>query len=127
MTIHALYDNAVYMSTDDYRSVTNSTCERTVQELVEEPELYMISCSSSSLSDQLASIGDRLDCLFDLNEPITTSNGVPIHDKLQFFVAGRPAQSFERGSQMGGNYRCGSCGYKSNLGDDLAHVFSLQW
>ena len=87
----------------------------------------MISCSSSSLSDQLATIGDRLDCLFDLNESITSSNGVPIHDKLKFFVGDHPAQSFERGSQMGGNYRCGSCGYKSNRGDDLAHVFSLQW
>ena len=41
MTIHALYDNAVYMSTDDYRKITDSTCERTVQELVEEPELYI--------------------------------------------------------------------------------------
>ncbi len=65
--------------------------------------------------------------MFELNESLTSSNGVPIHDKLQFFVGDHPAQSFERGSQMGGNYRCGSCGYKSNLGDDLAHVFSLEW
>ena len=52
---------------------------------------------------------------------------MPIHDKLQFFVGDHPAQSFERGSQIGGNYRCGSCGYKSNRGEDLGHVFSLQW
>ena len=78
MTIHTLYDPAVYMSTEEYCKSTKSVCERTVQELVEEPELYMISCSSSSLSDQLATIGDRLDCLMDLNEPIFSSNGVPI-------------------------------------------------
>ena len=62
----------------------------------------------------------------DLNEPITSS-GVSVYDRLQFFAGDHLAQSFERASQVGGNYRCGSCGYKSNRGDDLGQVFSLKW
>lgn len=33
-----------------------------------------------------------------------------------------PAQAFERGSQIGGNYKCGNCGCHANRMDDLAHV-----
>ncbi len=67
MTIHSLYDHpAIYLSTAEYERNTGRKCSRTVQEIVEEPEHYMLSMSSSTLSDQLATIADRLDCLPDL-------------------------------------------------------------
>ena len=83
--------------------------------------------SKSSLSDQLATIADRLDCLPSLEQPIVSSNNVPIYDALKFFVGDHPAQSFERGNQVGGNYKCGSCGCRSDRIDDLALAFFLPW
>lgn len=70
--------------------------------------------SSSSPSDQVASIADRLDCLPDLKNPKKSSLGIDIFDKLQFFVGDHPAQAFERGSQIGGNYKCGNCDCQIN-------------
>ncbi len=103
MTIHSLYDPAIYLSTAEYERKTGRKCTRTVQDVVEEPELYMLSMSSSTLSDQLATISDRLDCLPDLNVPIFSSSNVPLNDSLKFFIGDHPAQSFERGCQVGGN------------------------
>ena len=85
----------------------------------------MLCMSSSSLTDQLATIGDLLDCLPCLKDPIFSSNNIPIYDYLHFYTGDHPASSFERGCQLGANYKCGSCGVKSNRIDDLAHVFSL--
>ncbi len=128
MNIYSLYDDpAIYLSTGEYESNTGRKCSGTLQEIVEEPEHYMLSMASSTLSDQLATIADRLDCLPDLNIPVYSSNNVPINDSLKFFIGDHPAQSFERGSQVGGNYKCGSCGCKSNRIDDLAHVFNCSW
>ena len=93
-----------------------------IQKIVEEPELYILCLSSSSPSDQVATISDRLDCLFDLKNPTKSSLGIDVNDKLQFFIGDHPAQAFERGSQMGGNYKCGNCGCLTNQLDALAHV-----
>ena len=87
----------------------------------------MLCMSSSSLSDQLSTISDRLDCLLDLSKPVNSSKNVPIHDSLMFFIGDHPAQSFERGNQVGGNYKCGSCGCKTSRIDDLTNIFSCQW
>ena len=46
---------------------------------------------SSSLADQLAIIPDRIDCLQELQESITSSNNVCINDALQFFIGDHPA------------------------------------
>ncbi len=40
MTIHSLYDPAVYLSTAESERNTGRKCTWTVQEIVEEPELY---------------------------------------------------------------------------------------
>ena len=96
-----------------------------IEDYVEEAELCMFCMSSSSLAGQLASIGDRLDCLPTLKDPIYTSNSIPIYDCMRFYTGDHPAASFQRGCQLGGNYKCGSCGVKSTRIDDLAHVFSF--
>ena len=127
MTIHTLYDPSVYVSTVEYEEMTGRKCARSVQELVEEPELYMICLSSSSASDQLATIADRSDCLAELSQTVLSSSKIPICDSLKFFVGDHPAQSFERGTQVGGTYKCGGCGCKNNRFDDLGHVFSSAW
>ena len=75
MTIHTLYDPAVFMTIEEYESSTGMKCAKSIQDIIEQPELYVLCMSSSSLTDQLATIADRLDCLPDLEQPImTTSN-----------------------------------------------------
>eukprot|EP00731_Ephydatia_muelleri_P007038 Em0003g1286a len=44
-----------------------------------------------------------------------------IHDVLRFFTGDHPAQQFERGTQVGGVYKCGGCGRKSTMMADQAH------
>ena len=85
MTIHTLYDPAVFMTIEEYESSTGMKCAKSIQDIIEQPELYVLCMSSSSLTDQLATIADRLDCLPDLEQPIMTTNNIPIHDCLGFF------------------------------------------
>ena len=67
--------------------------------------MYMIAPSSSSRSDQLALIGEE------------------VFDQMRFFCGDKPAQQFERGTQIGGKYKCGGCGCKDHLMQDLPHAF----
>ena len=126
MTIHCLFDPAVFYTTTEFNEMFNEKLPIKIEDYVEEPELYMFCMSSSSLADQLANIGDRLDCLQTLSDPVYSINNIPINDCLRFYTGDHPAASFERGCQLGGNYKCGSCGVKATRIDDLAHVFSLQ-
>ncbi len=52
-----------------------------------------------------------------------SSSNVCVNDSLHFFIGDHPAQSYERGTQSGGRYKCGSCGCNSKRMDDLAHAF----
>lgn len=122
MTIHVLYDSAVFLNNEQYERKTGENLPNSIQAVVEEPELYILCLSSSSASEQVASISDRLDCLPDLNTCTKSSLGIAVYDKLQFFLGDHPAQAFERGSQMGGKYKCGNCGCHSSRMDDFAHV-----
>lgn len=51
----------------------------------------MIAPSSSSPSDQLSLIGDRLECLTDLSQTIMSGNGIAFRDDLRFFCGDKPA------------------------------------
>lgn len=55
------------------------------------------------------------------------SNGVEIKDRLRFFCGDKPAQQFERGTEIGGTYKCGGCGCKNTLMQDLSHALRQQW
>ena len=46
-----------------------------VQAEVEQPEVHLLVLSSSTISDQAAIIGDRLESLTDLTAPVKTSGG----------------------------------------------------
>ena len=41
---------------------------------------------------------------------------------FNFFTGDKPAAQFERGTQIGGTFKCGGCGCKDTLMDDQAHV-----
>ena len=79
LTVHTLYDPAVYLASKE-KSIP------TVQTMVEEPEVYMITLNSSAVDDQAALIADRVSCLYDLNEPTQTTDGIQMTDNLRFFI-----------------------------------------
>ena len=98
-----------------------------VQSEVEQPEIYMLALGGSSVEDQAAVIGDRLDCLADLFTPIDSGNGIENNDTLRFFMGDHLAAQFEQGTKLGGIYKCGACGCKESLFDDQAHCLQHQW
>ena len=83
-----------------------------VQAYVEEPEICIITLSSSSIQDQTALITDRIK---DLSTPVYTATGVPLTDILKFFYGDKPAAQFERGAQVGGRYPHGSCACSTHI------------
>lgn len=95
VTVQVLYNLAVFMSEKQYHQATGMAAAN-LQQVVEEPELYIILLSSSSPSDQLAIIPDRIDDLYDLSGSIRSSKGIEVNDTVRFFVGDQPAQQFER-------------------------------
>ena len=123
MTIHVAYDPAVFLTCAEYEDRTAADGgAKQLQSIIERPVIYMLAAGSSSIEDQAALVNDRVDCLHTLSEPIETSTGIKINDKLRFFVGDHPAQQFERGTQQGGKYKCGGCGVMDVMMDDLAYT-----
>jgi len=54
-----------------------------LQQQAKEPDLYLLTVSSSSGSGLIL---DCLDCLLELSEPLCTSSGIQISDILRFFL-----------------------------------------
>ena len=59
-----MYDTGVFL-TEGELLARGST--RSIQEEVEQPVIHMIAPSTSAVSDQLALIPDRLECLVELS------------------------------------------------------------
>ena len=93
---------------------------KNLQEEIEQPKIHMIAPSTLTLSDQLALVADRLECLQELAEAVVAPNGVPIMDKMRFLCGDKPTQQFEHGTQVGGAYKCGGCGCKHSVMQDLS-------
>ena len=117
VTIKVLYDPAMFKSHSDRNTAA-------IQALIEEPEIHILAMSTSSVEHQAALISDRLHCINEINEPLQTKNGITIEDRLRFFMGDKPAAQFERGTQVGGHYPCGSCGTHVTRFDDFAHCCS---
>ena len=99
-----------------------------IQSEVEQPEIYnMLSLGSSSVEDEAALVGDRVECLADLSFPLDTEDGMKITDTLRFFTGDHPAAQFDQGTKQGSTYKCGACGRKENMFDDQAYSLSYKW
>ena len=83
--------------------------------------IYMIAPSSSPPANQLALVGDRTECLAELSNPVTTSDGtIEINDCLRgFFVGINLLNNL--------TYKCGGCDCKDTLMMDLAHPLHCSW
>lgn len=124
-TLSIDYDPAVFFTEEEYRLKTGKKVN--IQAIIEEPEIYMLAPSTSSGSDQLALISDRLEDLADLDVPCISINGAYIYDTMRFFCGDKPAQQFEQGTQVGRTYKCGGCGCKDHLIQDQAFAPCKPW
>jgi len=124
--VWVIYDPAIFLTAQEYAAKSGRSM-RNIQEVIEQPAIYMIAPSSSSLADQLALVRDRLECLQDLSEGLSTTNGVTITDEMRFFCGDKPAQQFERGLRLEGPTNVGSCGCKDRKMQDLAHSLQCKW
>ena len=127
VTVHTLYDPAVFLTDEEYRERNPDLLPLSIQSEVEQPEIYMLSLGGSSIEDQAAVIGDRLECLGDLSLPLDADNGVQVTDTLRFFIGDHPAAQFEQGTKQGGTYKCGTCGSKDSMFDDQAYSLQCKW
>ena len=125
ITVHTLYDPAVFLTDEEFKLQNNLPEAVCVQSEVEQPEIYILSLGGSSVEDQAAIIGDRLDCLPGLSIPIE-SEGIEMNDTLRFFTGDHPATQFEQGTKLGGHYKCGACGCRESTFDDQAHSLYLK-
>lgn len=96
VTIHVLYDEAVHLTDQEFQDKVGEAIHKGyVQHHIEEPYIYIMAVSSSSKEDQASLIPDRVECLSDLAQMITATNGVPVKDIMRFFKGDSSAQQFE--------------------------------
>lgn len=95
-TLTILYDPGMFLISAEHTAImgrnNSPTNVRDLQQCIEEPQVYIIARGSSSVSDQLALIGDRVDCLHDLPTQLTTSNGIKVTDHMLRRQAGPELQ-----------------------------------
>ena len=94
LTVSVVYDPAIFLTREEYAEKTGKDIPN-LQQCIEEPHIHMLAVGSSSISDQLALIADRVDCLQDLSTNLHTSGGIEVINCLRFFTGDKPAQSFE--------------------------------
>ena len=121
ITVHTLYDSAVFLTDKEYHQRNPHNQSICLQSEIEQPQIYMLSLGGSSVEDQSALIGDRIDCLSNLTNPIEAGNGIMINDNIRMFTGDHPTAQFEQGTKLGGNYKC-ACGCRENLFDDQVHA-----
>ena len=127
VTVHTMYDPIVFFTDEEYRHAYPDTTISSIQSIVEQPEVYLLSPGSSSVEDQAALVKERINCLLDLPTPVQTDTGIEVHDTLRFFTGDHPAAQFEQGTKQGGTYKCGACGVKEHMFSDQAHTLSHPW
>lgn len=72
-----------------------------MQGTVEQPYVYIVARSGSSVKDQILYVPTRVEDLMELQDPILVK-GKPYVDVLRFFSGDTPARQLESGQQCGG-------------------------
>ena len=76
-TIWTIHDPKLFISEDEYAALSGQQITN-LQEVIEEPMVYMIAPSTSSPEYQIALVPDRVECLMELSQPILLNCGVEI-------------------------------------------------
>ena len=69
---------------------------------MEQPYVYILARSNSSVKDQLLYVPTRNEDLKELEKPVTLPDGTEYKDVLRFFSGDGPARQLEAGQQGGG-------------------------
>lgn len=125
ITVHTLYDPAVFVTDEEYWQQNLHHQGVCLQSEIEQPEIYLLSLEGSSVEDQLALIGDRIDCLTNLRTTIDAGNGIMIHNNMWMFTGDHPAAQFEQGTKLGGEVITNV--FVAVLFDDQAHALQYKW
>ena len=99
IVVGAVYDPLVYLTDNELPKSHKATM--TVQEMVDQGEVYIMAHCSSSSADQAGLIPERVACLDNLSDPIVVEEGLTVHDSLKFFKGDKQSAWFEAGIQRG--------------------------
>ena len=119
--VSAVYDPAFYFTALEMKEKFDKNID--IQSVVEVPEIHILARSSSSLDDQAKYNACRGECLKELTTKLKLSSGDEVTDVARFFHGDGPAQQFESGNTIGGNYSCVGCGARSDRFDDVAYTY----
>ena len=119
--VSVLYDPSFFITQQEASLKLGKDID--VQSTIEATEIHILGRSSSSLEDQALFSACRNECLGKLSSPLSLSSGVQVTDAIRFFHGDGPAQQFEAGNTIGGNYCCVGCGVKSDRIDDIAYAY----
>ena len=84
VTVSTLYDPLVYLTEEEYANKIGKPVDN-LQEIIEQPHIHLLTLGGSSVSDQIATIADRTDCLLELETKVVTSQGIEVSDIARFF------------------------------------------
>lgn len=121
--LRELYDPAIHLTREDLPKASKID----IQATVEEPQLYILGSSRSTVEDQLLFVPTRQEDLIDLNNPIQTPSGIEINDVMRFMNGDNPATEMEDGTQHGGHYGCPGCDGNINSSFDLEYSFQRKY
>ena len=115
-----MFDPAFYYTSEE---VQDKGVDIDVPAVVEDPQIHILSRSSSSIDDQAQFIESRRECLFGLNQQLITKAGIAVNDVMRYFHGDGPAMQFEAGNKIGGYDSCVGCEACSLFFNDLAYCF----
>ena len=93
-----------------------------VQASVEKPFLQILARSPSN-DQQLLYTDERLQDILQIQQSLTTNDGIKVHDVIRAFKGDHPASQFESGQQKGGTYPCHGCTIYINCASSIPHSF----
>ena len=93
-----------------------------VQASVEKPFLHILA-SSPSNDQQLLYTDERLQDILQIQQSLTTNDGIKVHDVIPAFKGDHPVSQFESGQQKGGTYPCHGCSIDINCAKSIPHSF----
>ena len=105
--LRELYDPAIHVTRQEMLDKTGKDID--VQATVEEPQLYILGQSRSTVEDQMRFIPTRQQDLRELKSSTATESGIEVWDVMRFMNGDNPACEMEDGTQHGGNYGCPGC------------------
>ena len=93
-----------------------------VQASVEKPFLHILARPLSN-DQQLLYTDERLQDILQIQQSLTTNDGIKVHDVIRAFKGDHPASQFESDQQKGGTYPCHGCTIDVNCAKNIPQSF----